>query len=283
MHYLIVGHKGMLGSCLCRALSEAGRQVTGTDIDEFDITRPEDTRREIEKIRPDLIVNCAAYTDVDGSETHPDTAHAVNATGPENLAAAASRIGVKLIHISTDFVFDGKKGSAYKETDPTAPLSVYGASKLAGERALAAKTDHYMIIRTSWLYGPGGRNFVKTILQLAVQKDVLDVVDDQRGSPTYVLDLAQAIRDLSQLEYTGTVHFSNAGDCTWCEFASRIVTLAGRKTAVRPTTTDRFPRPAKRPPYSVLDLSTVTRLLGYAPRPWEEALKTFIQDYYPSA
>jgi len=278
MHFLVVGNRGMLGSCLCRVLLEAGQQVTGTDIDEFDITDYDESRREITKISPDIIINCAAYTDVDGCEKHQALAFSVNATGPKNLGAVSSVLGTRIIHVSTDFVFDGKKRTAYLENDTTAPLSIYGKSKHRGEEALSMEAKDFLIVRTSWLYGREGGNFVKTMIRMADERDFLDVVDDQRGSPTYALDLARALHELSTMEHRGIVHFSNSGDCTWYEFACRIMACAGKDVPVRPTTTDRFPRPAVRPAYSVLDLSKITRLLGRSPRGWEEALQAFIQD-----
>jgi dTDP-4-dehydrorhamnose reductase len=281
MHVLVVGNRGMLGSCLCRVLRASGRKVTGTDIDEFDITDLEETRREIDKISPDILVNCAAYTDVDGCESNRELAFSVNAEGPKNLGAVTAGLGIRIMHVSTDFVFDGSKKTPYREDDATGPLSVYGKSKLQGEAGLSSVAEDYVIVRTSWLYGRDGGNFVRTILRLAEERDTLDVVDDQRGSPTYALDLAGALRDLSGAPCTGIVHYSNSGDCTWYDFASRIVALAGKPVTVRPTTTDRFPRPAVRPAYSVLDLSKVTRLLGQPPRPWEEALRAFIQGEGP--
>ena len=277
MHYLIVGNMGMLGRCLTRVLSKEKCRVTGTDIQEFDITDREKTSREIQRIRPDVLINCAAYTDVDGCEMHQEEAYAVNATGPGNLAWVLSKIGARLIHISTDFVFDGQKQSPYSETDPTGPLSIYGRSKLKGEEAIAEAMENYLIVRTSWLFGVDGNNFVKTMLKLADNMDRLEVVDDQKGRPTYARDLAEALKDLSRLEYRGIVHFSNSGECTWYRFACKIMEYAGKQTTILPTSTSRFPRPAQRPSNSAMDLTTVTRLLKRSPRAWEEALRDCIQ------
>ena len=277
MHYLIVGNMGMLGRCLTRVLSKEKCRVTGTDIQEFDITDREKTSREIQKIRPDVLINCAAYTDVDGCEMHQEETYAVNATGPGNLAWVSSKIGARLIHISTDFVFDGQKQSPYSETDPTGPLSIYGRSKLKGEEAIAEAMENYLIVRTSWLFGVDGNNFVKTMLKLADNMDRLEVVDDQKGRPTYARDLAEALKDLSRLEYRGIVHFSNSGECTWYRFACKIMEYAGKQTTILPTSTSRFPRPAQRPSNSAMDLTTVTRLLKRSPRAWEEALRDCIQ------
>ena len=277
MRILVTGARGMLGSDLCRLL-EAEDEVVAADIEEFDITRRDDAVRFAKSVQPEMIINCAAYTNVDGCETNKDLAFAVNAEGAGNIAGAAAKSGSRLIHISTDYAFDGKASEPYAEDAPTNPISLYGRSKLEGEKRVVAATpaDAACIVRTSWLYGKNGRNFVATIIRLARERDELQVVNDQRGRPTYTRDLALVLQQIAHNFQPGILNAANSGECTWYEFASHIIEVAGLRCTIKPVTTAAFPRPAPRPAYSVLSLQKLQQLYGIAPRHWREAVQEFI-------
>ncbi|MBP7937411.1 MAG: dTDP-4-dehydrorhamnose reductase [Phycisphaerae bacterium] len=255
-------------------------RVVGLDIEEIDITEPASVDAVMDELRPRLVINAAAYTDVDGCESNRAMAMAVNAEGPANLARACQRLGARLVHVSTDYVFDGCKDSPYLPEDPVDPQSVYGRSKAEGERGIREILTDYAIVRTSWLFAAGGKNFVKTILKLAGERDELRVVTDQVGRPTYAADLAQALVQIGERPAIGsqrgvgarTGHFCNAGACSWFEFAAEIVRLSGKRCRVLPTTTADFPRPARRPAYSVLSTDSLEQEFGIRPRDWREAL-----------
>ena len=269
---LVVGANGMLGRDLMTVLPG---ELRGVDIGEIDITSPESVRTVLLTLKPDVVVNVAAYTDVDGCETNRDLAFAVNGDGVGHLARVSADIGAKLVQISTDYVFDGGKGSPYREDDPTGPLSVYGQSKLLGEQNARLNPDH-LIIRTQWLYGLHGKNFVETMLRLAAERTELSVVDDQIGSPTWTVDLARAIRSLIEAGARGTYHAANSGYCSWNEFARAIFAETGMKIAVKPMSTTELNRPAPRPLYSTLDCGKLVRDTGFIPQGWCEALKTYL-------
>ena len=269
---LVVGANGMLGQDLMRALPVSAR---GVDIGEIDITSPESVRTLLVSLKPEVVINAAAYTDVDGCEANRELAIAVNGAGVGHLARVSADIGAKLVQVSTDYVFDGGKGSPYLEDDPTGPLSVYGHSKLLGEQNVRLNPDH-LIVRTQWLYGLHGKNFVETMLRLATERSELSVVDDQIGSPTWTVDLAGAIRALVEAGCRGTYHAANAGFCSWNEFARAIFADAGVKITVKPMTTTELKRPAPRPLYSTLDCAKLTRDTGYVLQRWREALKTYL-------
>ena len=279
---LVVGAKGMLGTDVTEAVGSSqctGRSdfdVTAVDIEQIDITDAASVQSCMESCRPDIVVNCAAYTDVDGCETNSQTAFAVNAAGPMNLAVACKAAGCKLVHISTDFVFDGERRGAYLPTDEPNPLSVYGESKLAGEQNVQRNLDDHLIVRTSWLYGSHGKNFVTTIAKAARQREYLEVVDDQVGSPTYTVDLAAAILALIGAAARGMYHFHNRGHCSWYEFARQIVRLCRIDVEVRPISTAKLGRPARRPSWSVLDMGCFERATGKPVRTWQGALAEFI-------
>jgi dTDP-4-dehydrorhamnose reductase len=262
---------------------DAGRVLQGAhtiherDIHDLDICDGSRVRAEIERLRPDVVLNCAAYTNVDACEAHPEAAMAVNADGVRNLARACSAADALLCHISTDFVFDGAKHAPYVETDAPRPLSHYGASKLAGERCIQAMSVRHLIVRTSWLFGAGGANFVTAILGRAAEQPEFGVVDDQRGCPTCSADLAVALKKLLEGGACGLFHVCNAGECTWFEFAQEILRQAGSPARVEPISAARLNRPAVRPPYSVLDCGKFTRQTGHALRHWKEALREFLQ------
>lgn len=270
---LVVGAKGMLGQDLMRSL--AG-DVRGVDIDEIDITLLESVRRVLLTLRPAVVINAAAYTDVDGCETNRELAMQVNGEGVAHLALTCREIGAKLVQVSTDYVFDGSKNAPWLEDDPMNPLSVYGESKLAGELN-ARLAPEYLIVRTQWLYGLGGKNFVETMLRLAGEKKELTVVDDQTGSPTWTVDLALAIRALVGKGCSGTYHAANAGSCTWNEFARAIFADAGVDVTVKPMSTAELCRPANRPLYSVLDCGKLVQDTGFVPETWREALGNYLQ------
>jgi len=270
---LVVGAKGMLGRDLMEVLTG---DVRGVDVEEIDITSLESTRRVLLTLKPRVVVNAAAYTDVDGCETNKELAMQVNGEGVAHLALAALEIGARLVHVSTDYVFDGAKDSPWLEDDPPHPLSVYGESKLAGELNARIVPDH-LIIRTQWLYGLHGKNFVETMLRLAGERNELAVVDDQVGSPTWTADLARAIKALIDADCRGTYHAANAGFCSWNGFARAIFEEAGLAVTVNPMTTTELGRPATRPLYSVLDCGRLVKDTGFHPEPWREALRKYLQ------
>lgn len=270
---LVVGAKGMLGHDLMEILPG---EVRGVDVDEIDITSLESTRRVLLTLKPSVVVNAAAYTDVDGCETNKELAMQVNGEGVAHLALAAQEIGAKLVHVSTDYVFAGDKGGPLLEDDLPNPLSVYGESKLAGELNARLVPDH-LIVRTQWLYGLHGKNFVETMLRLAGDRDELAVVDDQIGSPTWTVDLSLAIRALVEADCRGIYHAANAGVCSWNGFARAIFEEAGLDTKVNPMSTQQLGRPATRPLYSVLDCGKLMRDTGFQPEPWRKALRKYLQ------
>jgi dTDP-4-dehydrorhamnose reductase len=251
----ITGAAGMLGQALLTAGKAAGHEVLAFRRADLDITDGAAVAHALRDARPDVVANSAAWTDVDGAERDEPGALAVNGAGAGNVARAAAACGAWTIHVSSDYVFDGRKGSPYVESDPVAPLSAYGRSKLAGERAVAdAAPERHTIVRSSWLFGPGGPCFPATILRLANEREELKVVDDQIGCPTFTGHLAEALVDLAARAErpAGIVHVAAGGMCSWFEFAREIVARAGAKCEVKPCTTAEMPRPATRPAYSVL-------------------------------
>jgi dTDP-4-dehydrorhamnose reductase len=238
----VVGAGGMLGRDLVRAAGEGAIALTHADLD---VT---DRAAVLDALHGATVVNCAAYTDVDGAEGESAKAHAINADGARNVAEAARRV----LYVSTDYVFDGSKAEPYVESDPTGPLQEYGHSKLAGERATAEANDNHLVVRSSWLFGPGGRNFVDTMLTLGRDRDELVVVDDQVGSPTFTGHLAEALVGLAAADERGVLHVTGGGSCSWYAFARAIFDRSGVDAELRPCSTDEFPRPARRPANSVL-------------------------------
>lgn len=274
---LVTGSHGMLGTDLMELLkSDSAVRAAGADIGEVDITDAVSVEECLELEQPDIVVNCAAYTNVDGSESQEGTARAVNALGPELLARACDARKIRLVHVSTDYVFDGRKTAPYLPDDEPCPLGVYGRSKLAGERAVAVNCSNHLIVRTAWLYGAHGPNFVTTVLRLARERDCLRVVSDQVGSPTFAKDLARLLRALALTDAVGITHATNAGSCSWYEFALEIVGLAGLDTPVQPISTAQYPTPARRPANTVLDCSRTDLLTGIERRHWRDALAEFI-------
>lgn len=269
---LVVGANGMLGHDLMTVLDG---DVRGLDLPELDITSLESVQRAVLTLKPRVIVNAAAYTDVDGCESNRELAMQVNGEGVAHLALAARLVDATLVQVSTDYVFAGDKGSPYLEDDTTGPLSVYGESKLAGEMNVAVAPRH-LLVRTQWLYGVHGKNFVETMLRLAGERSELTVVDDQIGSPTWTMDLARAIKVLLDSGCTGTYHAASSGFCSWNEFARAIFAEAGLPVTVLPMTTEQLARPARRPLYSTLDCGKLTRDTGFQPQSWQEALKQYL-------
>jgi len=276
MKILVLGCRGMLGTDL---VAELGRMhdVSGKDIDDFDITSPSDCRNLIAEMKADTVINAAAYTNVDGCETDETGSFAVNAEGVKNVALACREFGGTVVHFSTDYVFDGTKGSPYVEEDRCNPINTYGRSKLMGEEYLADLCDNYLLIRTSWLYGKHGKNFVEAILQRVREKGSLEVVDDQTGSPTCTMDLAAAVRLLVEGRYRGTFHLTNRGICTWYQFACKILEYSGMEGIdIAPVRTDQFKRAAPRPTYSVLSCKKFIDTTRRTMRLWQEALKDYL-------
>ena len=275
MKVLIVGAHGMLGSDLMQSLGTT-QQVMGTDIGDFDITNQKETLRALLKIRPQWIINVAGYTQVDRCEEESELAFKVNAEGVKNLALACKEIQAKLFHVSTDYVFDGKKQKPYVEEDYPAPISVYGHSKLQGESYLQDLLDDFIIIRSGGLYGKRGTNFVNTIIEMAKGRDELTVVNDQLVAPTYTVDLSKAIGSLMEVSPKGIFHAVNSGYCTWYQFACKILELVGSTSKVIPVSSGQLNRPAKRPSFSVLNCRKFTEVTGMELRPWDEALTEYI-------
>lgn len=276
MRCLVLGGTGMLGSAVVREAQERGHEALGLSHAQADVTRSESLLPWADSFRPDVVINCAAFTKVDACETEPETAFSVNGQGVANAAAAADRAGARLLHVSSDYVFDGTACEPYPEDAATAPLSVYGQSKLSGERhALAYPRG--LVVRTSWLFGPGGPNFAATMVNLIRQgKLPLRVVDDQVGRPTYTGFLARALVDLAPLGTTGIVHYGNREPVSWYSFATAIARLVSPEAQVLPVTTAEFPRPAPRPAYSVLAVDRFEEAVGRPVEPWEAGLSEYL-------
>ena len=275
MKVLILGGTGLLGKALVREWH--GDDVLAMGSRDVDIRDAPKVREIVAESRPDWIVLAAAYTDVDGCESHPDLAFAVNRDGAGNVALAAKQVRAKIIFLSSDYVFDGKKTTPYEIDDQRNPQGVYGKSKAQAEVKLLDTLSDCCIARTSWVFGPGGKCFPDTILRLATNRPALDVVDDQRGCPTYTVDLARAIMQLCRQNASGIVHVTNAGDCTWFEFAREIIAGSGLGTEVRPVSSQQMARPAPRPAYSVLSATSLYRYSIEMPG-WKDALKRYLEE-----
>lgn len=282
MKILVIGSHGMLGRDLVNRLSSlsdpqnSGNEVIAVDREHVDITHNEDTAKFIAQVKPDVIVNCAAFSNVDACETQISEAFAVNASGARNAALAGKQTGAKVIHISTDYVFDGTKNQPYIETDKPHPLSVYGKSKLEGELAVQEIGGNYVIIRTAWLFGPYRKNFVTTILELGRKNLSVSVVTDQHGSPTYTADLSDAIRTAISKDLRGIYHVTNSGMCSRYEWARKIFELTGNQVSVIPLKTADYKRAVRVPQNSSLDCTKYTTTTGQKMRPWQEALREYI-------
>jgi dTDP-4-dehydrorhamnose reductase len=274
MRIFITGADGQLGSELRRVLHD---QTLALGIwPQFNLEQP-DVGRYIVEAGPDVVIHAAAYTNVDQAEREPDRAMRINADGTRRVAQAAAEVGAKLVYLSTDYVFDGRKRAPYVETDEPHPINAYGRSKLQGEREAFAHCPNTLVIRTSWLYGRTGKNFVRTVLQLATEQPVLRVVADQRGCPTHARDLADALRRVLPLDLRGILHIAGEGDCTWHEFAREIVSLMGLSAVVEPISTAESRRAARRPAYSVLSCRRLNDAGVRMPH-WKVALSCFMQE-----
>ncbi|MBU5488246.1 dTDP-4-dehydrorhamnose reductase [Clostridium sp. MSJ-8] len=293
MNILITGGKGQLASEI-KTIIETGRAEIGpielnnaktefVDVDELDITNLDAVRSYINDFKADVVVNCAAYTNVDGCESNLDAAFKVNAIGPRNLAIACEEVGAKLLHVSTDYVFSGEDAAApRKEFDETKPVSAYGTTKLLGEQYVRDFCSRYYIVRTAWLYGYNGHNFVYTMMKLAKANDSITVVNDQRGNPTNANDLAYHILKLIKTDEYGVYHCTGEGECSWYDFASKIIALSGENCTVNPCTSQeykaKYPNSADRPAYSSLDNMMLRATVGNEMRDWQTAIETFMKN-----
>lgn len=290
MKILVTGAKGQLGTqfinILKQGTSELGEtpeavrdcEIIAYDVEELDITDLKSVREVLHKEKPEAVINCAAYTNVDGCETNEDLAFKINSIGPRNLAIVSEEIGAKIIHISTDYVFKGDGSTPYREYDKTSPVSVYGKTKSLGEEYIKEFSSKYFIVRTSWLYGYYGKNFVKTIIKAAKERGQLKVVNDQRGNPTNAEDLVYHTIKLLLTEEYGIYHCTGEGECTWYDFAKAIVELAKIDCTVEPVTSEQFNSAAKRPTFSSLDNMMLRCTVGNSMRPWKDALEEFIRN-----
>ena len=283
MHVLIIGSNGQLGTQMQKALSASIHTFTAVDFPEVDIANKQSLQTLIDASQPDTIVNCAAYTNVDKAESDYDNAYRINAQGPKILAGICAEKNIELVHVSTDYVFSGKPildagtPRPYLENDVCEPATVYGRTKLAGERFVEQSGAKYYILRTAWLYGEGN-NFVRTMLKLAETNDSVRVVTDQVGSPTSTVDLANAICALLGTGAYGLYHATCEGQCSWYEFAGKIFELSGKKVNLIPVTSEEFVRPAPRPAWSVLKNAQLKRIGKNVFRPWEASLEEYLEN-----
>lgn len=278
MKVLITGVRGMLGQQVALEYHKRGAEVHGLSHQELDITNNNHVQMTLGEIKPDAVINCAAYTEVDKAEEEKEKAFLINGLGPRILALACRQFQSTLVHISTDYIFNGELKRPYRTYDTPCPINIYGASKLFGEGAVREIGGKFLIVRTSWLFGPNGKNFVDTIISLSRQREQLKVVNDQTGSPTYTVDLAKAIADLVSTDIYGTYHITNTGVTTWYEFAQKIVNVTGLKTKVNPCKTQEFPKPALRPSFSVMDPFPLQQVIGYKMPPWEDAVERYVKN-----
>jgi dTDP-4-dehydrorhamnose reductase len=288
MKILITGSNGQLGNALTSLLQNDNNsigklpavykncEIVAVDVDKLDITDTDAVLKFVTDNKPDIIINCAAMTNVDGCEDNLELAEKINALGPENLAKAAESVGSKIIHVSTDYVFHGDATVPYVETDKCDPVTAYGISKYHGEQKVAAACKKHFVVRTSWLYGYLGNNFVKTIRRIAKEKGVLNVVNDQRGNPTNANDLAYHLLLIGDTENYGIYHCTGSGECTWYDFACRIVEYSNIPCSVSPCSTEQSARKAKRPAFSSLRNLHLEETVGDKMRDWEVALKEYI-------
>lgn len=290
MRILITGSKGQLGNELLNIIkkgkSEIGEisneinnsQVFAVDIDMFDITNIKEVRKNMYELKPDVVINCAAATNVDGCESNEDLAFKVNSIGPRNLALVCQELKATLVQVSTDYVFSGISNKSLTEFDIPSPSTVYGKTKLLGEKYVQEFCSKYFIVRTAWLYGQVGKNFVYTMMKLGKVKDEIEVVNDQIGNPTNANDLAYHILKLIETEEYGIYHCTGKGECSWYDFASEIINLCDEECRVKPCTSDEYKTPAKRPEYSSLDNMMFRNTVGDEMRDWKDAIKSFIKE-----
>ncbi len=280
MKVLVTGAAGLLGRAVVREASRRRHTVVAATRDVLDVTDGEACTWTMIAHRPDVVVHCAAYTAVDRAESEPDEATAVNRDGTRNVVDAADAVGARVVYPSTDYVFDGAARTPYRPHAPTAPLSVYGASKLAGEEEVrrSADAEHHLIVRTSWLYGDGGPNFVDTVRGLAARGRELRVVADQRGRPTWSATLAETVLDLLDRGASGTLHACDAGTASWFELAEAVTRLAGTPATLVPVSAEDYGAPAPRPSYSVLDLADTEAVLGRPLPDWTRSLERYLDE-----
>ena len=290
MKILITGSKGQLGNelkdIINKGYSEIGKvseciknsQVFDFDVDKLDITDLKSVKNVLNTIKPDVVINCAAATNVDGCESDEDFAFKVNSLGPRNLAIVCEEMGARLVQVSTDYVFSGVGEKPLTEYDLTAPYSVYGKTKLLGENYVREFCSKYYIVRTAWLYGYVGHNFVYTMRRLGKEKDSINVVNDQIGNPTHANDLAYHILKLIETDEYGVYHCTGKGECSWYDFAKMIIELSGEECIVNPCTSEEYKTPAKRPEYSSLDNMMLRNTVGDEMRNWQDAIKSFIEN-----
>lgn len=278
MKVFVTGVKGQLGYDVMRELKKRGMEGIGVDIEEMDITDAESVERVISQAAPDAVIHCAAYTAVDAAEENEDLCRRVNAKGPENIARTCKKLGIKMLQVSTDYVFDGQGERPFQPDDPCDPKSVYGRTKYEGELAVMNNLEQYFIVRIAWVFGINGKNFVKTMLRLAETHDRLTVVCDQFGSPTYTYDLARLLVDMIQTEKYGIYHATNEGFCSWYDFACAIFEQAGKKIEVKPVTTAEYGAKAFRPANSRMSKDKLEEN-GFQRLPaWEDALKRYLKE-----
>lgn len=273
---LVTGCNGQLGRAIGKEYANDDVVLINTDVAELDITNVEEVVSFVMEQKPDVIINCAAHTNVNACESEWDLAYKINAIGPRNLSIAAEKVGAKMIHVSTDYVFDGTATEPYTEFSKVAPLGAYGTTKLAGEEFVKQFSTRYFIIRTAWLYGDG-KNFVRTMISLGKERGEVGVVGDQVGSPTSTKELAKMIHVLEPTENYGVFHGTCEGSCSWAEFAEKIFEYAGMQVKVNHLTTDQYPTPAKRPAYSVLDNYMLRLTTNHMFAQWEVALKEYME------
>ena len=278
MKIVVTGAKGMLGTDFCRYLKNNQIIPIEWDLPKIDLTDANRTIQRINEIKPDVICHFAAYTDVDGSETNKGQAYAVNTQGSWAVALGARDVQAKLLYISTDYIFDGRQNKPYLENDKPNPINYYGQTKFLGEKVIVQYVKKFFIVRTAWLYGKNGKNFITTILKLALEKETFEVVNDQVGSPTYTKDLCEPLLKLLNSEHYGMYHITNSGSCSWFDLANAIINETGLKNRVLATTSDKIIRPAKRPTYSVLENHNYRKVFKESLRSWNEALKDFLKE-----
>lgn len=282
MKVLVTGASGQLGFDVCRELRQRGIEHRGLSSKELDIRDGAAVQRMLEEYRPDAVIHCAAYTQVDRAEEEPEQCFAVNALGTRNIARACAAVGAKLLYISTDYVFPGTGERPYEPEDETGPLGIYGKSKLEGEHAVRELLDRFFIVRISWAFGINGGNFIRTMLRLSETVDTVRVVADQVGSPTYTADLAPLLCDMIQTEKYGIYHASNEGFCSWAELAEAVFAAAGRQTKVQRVTTAEYGAKAPRPHNSRLSKTKLPER-GFCPLPWwQDGLKRFLEEMIAS-
>jgi len=278
MKIVVTGVKGQLGYDVMKVLNQRGDEAIGVDIEDFDITDSSATLSFLESSRPDAVIHCSAYTAVDRAEENEKLCRAVNVDGTCHIAAACKRVGAKMVFLSTDYVFGGSGNRGYEINDSKNPLNVYGRSKLESEDAVRKILNEYFIVRTSWVFGKNGNNFVKTMLRLGKENGELNVVDDQIGSPTYTADLAPLLRDMIDTEKFGTYHATNEGYCSWADFAVEIFRQAGCPARVIFVPSSLYPAKAKRPSNSRLSKKSLTDAGFHLLPPWQNALTRFLQE-----